>query len=52
MNIIATRLEDFAVSGIIDGIFFFFFRCTLLTVADQLSSRLASTFESVGCAGP
>lgn len=22
MNIIATRLEDFAVSGIIDGIFF------------------------------
>lgn len=23
MNIIATRLEDFAVSGIIDGIFFF-----------------------------
>lgn len=25
MNIIATRLEDFAVSGIIDGIFFFFF---------------------------
>lgn len=51
MNIIATRLEDFAVSGIIDGIFFFF-RCTLLTVADQLSSRLASTFESVGCAGP
>lgn len=24
MNIIATRLEDFAVSGIIDGIFFFF----------------------------
>lgn len=50
MNIIATRLEDFAVSGIIDGIFFF--RCTLLTVTDQLSSRLASTFESVGCAGP